>query len=138
MIEDLFREIAGGVALALEAMVVVIIAFAAIKAFAKMAPLLLTDRLQTADRREVWLRFAAAILLALEFTVAADLIRSAISPSWDAIGKLGASAAIRIALNFFLARDIEALVTSQRENAASKGPVSGPAPAGDDQRDGRA
>ena len=137
MIEDLFREIAGGVALALEAMVVVIIAFAAIKAFAKMAPLLLTDRLQTADRREVWLRFAAAILLALEFTVAADLIRSAISPSWDAIGKLGAIAAIRIALNFFLARDIETLVTSQRQSAASQASGAGLNPAGDDRGAGR-
>ena len=63
----------------------------------------------SAERRAIWLRFATAIILALEFTLAADIIRSAIAPSWDAIGKLGAIAAIRIALNFFLARDIETL-----------------------------
>jgi hypothetical protein len=58
-------------------------------------------------------RFATAIILALEFTLAADIIRSAVAPSWDAIGRLGASAAIRIALNFFLARDIETLAEAK-------------------------
>lgn len=107
MVETLFRDVAGGVALALEAMVVLIIAFAGSKAFVRALPKVFGDDLQINDIRSIWLRFATAILLALEFTLAADIIRSAISPSWDAIAKLGAVAAIRIALNFFLARDIE-------------------------------
>lgn len=113
MIEERFREIAGGVALGLEVLVVIIIAFAAVKAFVRMAPLLFNDDMLTIQRREIWMRFASAIILALEFTLAADIIRSAISPSWDAIGKLGAIAAIRIGLNFFLARDIETLAGSK-------------------------
>jgi uncharacterized membrane protein len=60
------------------------------------------------------MRFATAIILALEFTLAADIIRSAVAPSWDAIGRLGAIAAIRIALNFFLARDIETLAEAKK------------------------
>lgn len=114
MIEEMFQEIAGGVALALEALVVIIIAAAAVRAFFRTAPLLLNDDVLTQKRYEIWLRFGTAILLALEFTLAADIIRSAVSPSWDAIGKLGAIAAIRIALNFFLARDIENLAEAQR------------------------
>ena len=109
VIEELFQEVAGGIALGLEALVVIIIAFAAVKAFVRMVPLLWSDDMLTQNRRAIWLRFATAIILALEFTLAADIIRSAIAPSWDAIGKLGAIAAIRIALNFFLARDIETL-----------------------------
>jgi uncharacterized membrane protein len=40
-----------------------------------------------------------------------------VSPSWDAIGKLGAIAAIRIALNFFLARDIEKLAEVEKRGS---------------------
>ena len=114
MIEEVFQEIAGYVALGLEAIVVLIIGFAAIKAFVRCVPLLFSDEMLATERREIWLRFASAILLALEFTLAADIVRSAISPSWDAIGKLGAIAGIRIALNFFLARDIETMAESKK------------------------
>lgn len=120
MIEEVFQEIAGGVALALEALVVVIIAAAAAKAFIRTAPLLFNDQLLAEKRYDIWLRFGTAILLALEFTLAADIIRSAVSPSWDAIGKLGAIAAIRIALNFFLARDIENLAEAKRRGSEDR------------------
>jgi uncharacterized membrane protein len=114
MVEELFQTIAGGVALALEAMVVLIVAAAGLKAFIRTVPLFFSGDLLPMDRRAIWLQFAAALLMALEFTLAADIIRSAISPSWDAIGKLGAIAVIRIALNFFLARDIETMAEANR------------------------
>lgn len=107
VIEELFQEVASGVALVLEAMVVLIIAGAAVKAFLRMAPLLWHDDLLVEARHDIWMRFATAIILALEFTLAADIIRSAVAPSWDSIGRLGAIAAIRIGLNYFLAQDIE-------------------------------
>ena len=117
MIEETFREIAGGVALALEAMVVLIIAAAAVKAFFRVAPLLFSDDLMVEHRHDVWMRFATAIILALEFTLAADLIRSAISPSWDAIGKLGAIAVIRIGLSYFLGKDIESAAEGRKRRS---------------------
>lgn len=119
MIEQLFQEIANGVALALEAFVVLIIAGSAVKALIRTVPLFWNDGAMVAERYAIWLRFGTAILLALEFTLAADLIRSAISPSWDSIGKLAAIAAIRIALNFFLVRDIESM--SEKTGAAKDG-----------------
>jgi uncharacterized membrane protein len=114
MIEEIFQEVASGVALALEAMVVLIIAGAAVKAIIRLAPLVFHDDLLVEARHDIWMRFATAIILALEFTLAADIIRSAVAPSWDAIGRLGAIATIRIALNFFLARDIEALAEAKK------------------------
>ena len=36
----------------------------------------------------------------------ADILRTAVEPSWDEIGRLAAIAAIRTALNFFLQREI--------------------------------
>jgi len=46
------------------------------------------------------------LALGLEFQLASDVLRTAIAPSFDELGKLAAVAAIRTALNFFLAREI--------------------------------
>ncbi len=56
----------------------------------------------------VRLTLARHLSLALEFQLAADILSTAISPSWDQIGKLGAIAVIRTGLNFFLAREMAA------------------------------
>jgi len=58
-------------------------------------------------RRALWQGFAGWILLSLEFALGADIIRTAISPTWDDIGKLAVIAAVRTALNYFLAHDLE-------------------------------
>jgi uncharacterized membrane protein len=47
------------------------------------------------------------LALGLEFQLAGDLLRTAVAPSFEAIGKLAAVAAIRTALNFFLAQEIK-------------------------------
>ena len=44
--------------------------------------------------------------LALGLELASDLLRTAVAPSFEEIGKLAAVAAIRTALNFFLSREI--------------------------------
>ena len=56
--------------------------------------------------REIWLQFATWILLALEFALAADIVRTAVAPTWDDISKLAVIATIRTMLNYFLAKDI--------------------------------
>ncbi|WP_328774596.1 DUF1622 domain-containing protein [Deinococcus aquaedulcis] len=47
------------------------------------------------------------LAVGLEFTLAADILRTAIAPSWDDIGKLAAIAALRTLLNFFLQREMD-------------------------------
>jgi uncharacterized membrane protein len=54
------------------------------------------------DFTQVRLAFARHLALALEFQLAADILSTAIAPSWDRIGKLAAIAVIRTALNYFL------------------------------------
>ncbi|MGN6331077.1 MAG: DUF1622 domain-containing protein [Motilibacteraceae bacterium] len=46
------------------------------------------------------------LALGLEFQLAGDVLRTAIAPTYQEIGKLAAIAAIRTLLNFFLAREI--------------------------------
>lgn len=48
------------------------------------------------------------LTVSLEFLLAADILRTAIAPTWQDIGQLGAIALIRTALNYFLQREIEA------------------------------
>lgn len=47
------------------------------------------------------------LALGLELQLASDLLRTAVAPSFEEIGKMAAIAAIRTALNFFLGREIE-------------------------------
>ncbi len=56
---------------------------------------------------KVRLLLARYLALALEFQLGADILSTAISPSWDQIGKLGAIAVIRTALNYFLSREMD-------------------------------
>ena len=54
---------------------------------------------------EPWCSFGATLLrrlaLGLEFQLAGDTLRAAITPRFEELGKLAAVAAIRTALNFF-------------------------------------
>lgn len=61
------------------------------------------------------------LALGLEFQLASDVLRTAIAPSFQELGKLAAVAAIRTALNFFLAREIreEQKIVNEREKAGS-------------------
>lgn len=52
------------------------------------------------------LTVARYLALALEFQLAADILSTAIAPTWTEIGKLGAIAVIRTGLNFFISREM--------------------------------
>jgi len=54
----------------------------------------------------VFRSFAGWLVLALEFLLAADILKTAISPTWTDIGQLAAIAAIRTFLNYSLAHDL--------------------------------
>ena len=51
--------------------------------------------------------FARYLVLALEFQLAADIVATAVAPTWEAIGKLAAVAVIRTVLNYFLVREMK-------------------------------
>ncbi len=63
------------------------------------------------------------LTLGLEFQLSADILRTAVAPSFEEIGQLAAIAAIRTALNYFLGREIEQeqLQIQQRADAAHPG-----------------
>jgi uncharacterized membrane protein len=105
---ELFREVGTAIALALEAIAIVLIAFGSACALFDLARSL-AARAEHGGSRRVFLGLGRWLLLALEFTLAADVVRTAIAPSWQEIGQLAAIALIRTFLNYFLERDIERL-----------------------------
>lgn len=71
------------------------------------------------------------LALGLEFQLASDILRTAISPSYKELGQLAVVAALRTALNFFLGREIrEERREVEERREAQKGPGTGSASAG--------
>ncbi|MCH9730259.1 MAG: DUF1622 domain-containing protein [Actinomycetia bacterium] len=110
----------------IEACGAVVIMIGAIVAIVKFA-IALTQR-NINQFSAVRLSLARFLVLGLEFQLAADVLRTAISPSFEEIGKLAAIATIRTVLNYFLNREI---AQEQREiarvNSAPR-PISEPPP----------
>jgi uncharacterized membrane protein len=94
------------IALGVEAAAVLIIAYGAIEGVYG-AVRAITIRRSAAQRKEVWLNFGVWLLLGLEFELAADIVRTAVSPTWTDIGQLAAIGIIRTFLNYFLEKDLE-------------------------------
>jgi uncharacterized membrane protein len=56
---------------------------------------------------EARIKFGSAVAVSLELLLGADVLATAVSPSWDDIGKLAAIATIRTLLNYFLERELK-------------------------------
>ena len=55
------------------------------------------------------LQLGQSLVMGLEFQVAADILKTAISPTWNDILLLSALIGLRTVLNFFLEREIDSL-----------------------------
>jgi uncharacterized membrane protein len=106
-VEELFKRMAESLALGVEAAAALIIAYGALEALVGSIRSIAIGRTKRGQRKDVWLRFGVWLLLGLEFELGADIIRTAISPTWTDIGQLAAIGAIRTFLNYFLEDDLE-------------------------------
>lgn len=99
------KNFAGFVALFIEAAAVCVVAVGAVQAVSGLIRIFLKKI--SKGRKQIWQKFAAWLILGLEFMLAADILRTAISPNWNQIGQLAAIALIRTFLNYFLEKDLE-------------------------------
>lgn len=58
--------------------------------------------------------FGMWLALALEFQLGADILSTTVTPTFEALGKLGAIATIRTVLNYFLNQEIEKEIDLQK------------------------
>jgi uncharacterized membrane protein len=91
-----------------------IIAIAAVEAAMKAARIFLNRNSTPEAKTEIRLTLGRWLAIALEFELAADVLRTAVAPTWNEIGQLAAIAALRTALNYFLGQEIERESSSQR------------------------
>ena len=73
-----------------------------------------------------YIQYARWLVGGLTFQLAADIVESAFSPSWDEIGRLAAIAVIRTFVNYFLERDLAEV--EKREAATNMLVVADKAP----------
>jgi len=106
--EEVLRQSARLIAVLIEAVAVLLIAYGAGEAFVNSFRHLFHRTHDAGWRKALFLRFGVWLLLGLQFALAADIVRSAIAPTWNDIGQLAAIAAIRTFLNYFLERDLAA------------------------------
>jgi uncharacterized membrane protein len=69
------------------------------------------------ERRDVWLRYARWLVAGLTFQLGADILQTAVTESWDAVGRI---AAIRTFLNYFLERDLGEVRQRQDQPIANR------------------
>lgn len=104
--EELFKTVTMHMANVVELLAAIVIVLAVVQAgFEALATYF---RLPMGrPKEEIRLHLGRWLALALEFTLAADILETAVAPSWDAIGRLAAIVVLRTFLNYFLQRDVE-------------------------------
>jgi uncharacterized membrane protein len=83
-----------------------IIAIAAARATWQSFRLLFSNDAPAEAKVAVRLTLGRWLAVALEFELAADVLNTAVTPTWSDIEKLAAIAALRTALNYFLEKEI--------------------------------
>jgi uncharacterized membrane protein len=111
-LEHLLVQVVDWLSAATETMSALIIAVGVVHAIIPTAALVFRvtkdDAARGLDPREnIRLKLGRWLALALEFQLAADILKTAVAPTWDDIGKVAAIIALRTLLNFFLAREID-------------------------------
>lgn len=73
--------------------------------------------------RSVWIRYSRWLVAGLTFQLAADIVETSATPTWEDIGRIAAIAAVRTFLNFFLERDQREMREDlERENEQNRSP----------------
>lgn len=122
--EEVVKQLTVWLIQGVEGAAALIVGVAAAEALWRSVPLFLPGRgrdgVDHQDAKEaVRLHLGRWLAVALEFELAADVLRTAVAPGWNEIGQLAAIAVLRTALNYFLQREIDAA-------EARRGPEAGP------------
>lgn len=115
--KDWLTAIAAHMILIIHAMALLVVAFGTAQAFVQSVRAMLNPTPTVHRFHHAYVQYARWLVAALTFQLAADIIATAFSPSWEDIGHLAAISVIRTFVNYFLERDMAAV--EQREAAAA-------------------
>ncbi len=122
---DLLKTWSGYLATGVEVCAAIVIGIAAIEAFISTIILFVMRNNPPEAKENVRLRLGRWLAVALEFGLAADILRTAVAPNWSEIGQLVVIAFLRTALNFFLQQEIDR-AAAREANPPPVSPTSNP------------
>jgi uncharacterized membrane protein len=117
-LREVFGLLTEATILVIDFLALLIVIYAAVEAF--WAATRATFRTHRPQYHQIWVRFARWLVAALTFQLAADIIESALTPSWEDIGRLAAIAVIRTFLNYFLGHDLAEETEEVEKEQASR------------------
>lgn len=121
MLEEFIKEGTLFLSTIVDAAAALIIAHAIIRATVDYTRMIIRA---ASDKLEIRLTLGKSLALALEFLLAADVLRTAVAPNWDDIGKLAAIAALRTLLNYFLERELKHTAAPVEIQPSPEGPTA--------------
>lgn len=101
------KDAIGYIARGVEFAAALIIGIAGVEATVKSIILFVRRSAPPQEKNGVRLTLGRWLAIGLELELAADILNTAVTPSWDEIEKLAAIAALRTALNYFLEREFQ-------------------------------
>ncbi|GGM18923.1 DUF1622 domain-containing protein [Deinococcus aerophilus] len=117
--EEVVRQITLYLATGVEAASGIIVGIAVLEALWRSLGLFFLRQGSPESLKEtIRLRLGIWLSVVLEFLLAADILRTAIAPNWNDIGKLAAIAGIRTALNYFLQREVREAERARADSTA--------------------
>jgi len=102
--EEIAKQITINVSHAVEILAALITGIAVVQTIYSFIIQFKSSRISKEDIR---IQFGNSAAVSLELLLGADVLATAVAPSWSDIGKLAAIAAIRTALNYFLGRELK-------------------------------
>ncbi len=114
-LEEIVKAFTLSLGSVVEGISALIVAHAILKALFSYGRSSLSAKLSI-GKLEMRLSLGKSLALALEFLLAADILRTAVAPNWDDIGKLAAIATLRTLLNYFLEREIKQSEVNPSQN----------------------
>jgi len=102
--EEIAKQITINVSHAVEILAAIIIGIAVIRTLLNYFSLIKSSKI---SKEEIRVQFGGSVAVSLELLLGADVLATAVAPSWDDIGKLAAIAVLRTALNYFLEKELK-------------------------------
>lgn len=84
----------------------VVIAISSARSLWNYLRAVIADQSLAVPKEEIRLSLGRSLALALELELGADILKTAVAPTWNDIGLLAAIAVLRTALNYFLEREL--------------------------------
>lgn len=120
--EEIAKQITIQISYAVEILAAAIIGIAVIKVaiLYGMSILIGSKSINASVRSNYWKRpeeirvgFGSSVALSLELLLGADVLATAVAPSWNDIGKLAAIAVLRTLLNYFVERELKRMAVNR-------------------------